>query len=294
MSDPWRWPALAGGSPPPAGSLCYRRGIWGKVHGEASDYRWIARGPGFADGCPDLAGALRLGVEDTPVTAPLWRRLPQRYLATAVYPSRARDSAGRMTVLEKQVCEWQAPAGVPAVIGALALLPAAARFQDSDWWERRAEGRWNLPDYSLPLDSAAHPSVSITADALEGQIEEGIAALTGVVARADLGAFYARLLAGRFPARLRAGAPLSAASLAVLLLPLPRRWADRLSLAGGLAARRIATRDLLRNWDAYADTLPFEDDRGDGDPQIEALAEAMVEALLQRDPGLIRVPEVDP
>lgn len=288
MSALWRWPALAGGAAAPAAPLCYHRAIWGKVHGEASDYRWIARGEGFAQRCPDLAGALRLGAEDTPVTTPLWRRLPDRYLATAVYPSRARDSAGRMTVVEKQVVEWPASAAIPAVLAALALLPAVARFDDGDWWERRAQGDWTNPDYALPIDAADQPPVTVDVKVLEARIEDGLTALTEVTQPADLRAFYAQLLAGRFPARLGVSAPLSPTALAVLLLPLPRHWADRLSLAGGIAARHIATRDLMRNWDGFASDLPGAADTGDPGPEITTLAETLVAALRQRDPGCLQ------
>jgi len=284
MSTLWRWPALEGGAAAPAVPLCYRRAIWGKVHGEASDYRWIARSEGFAQGCPDLAGALRLGAEDTPVTAPLWRRLSDRYLATAVYPSRARDSAGRMTVVEKQVFEWQASPAVPATLAALALLPEVARLGDADWWDRRTQGHWSTPDYALPINAADQPSIDADANVLAVRVEDGLTALTGVTAPADLRAFYIQLLAGRFPARLRVSAPLSPTALAVLLLPLPRHWADRLSLAGGIAARHLAPRDLMRNWDGFGCDLPIAADTGDQGLAIAALADAMAEALLQRDP----------
>jgi hypothetical protein len=274
----------------PAEALRYRRAIWGKVHGEASDYRWIARAGEFAQGAPDLAGALRLGAEDIPVSAPLWRRLPDRYLAVAVYPSRARDSAGRMTVIEKQVFEWPVSAAVPAALAALALLPEVARFDDTDWWERRGQGDWAAPDYALPIDAADQPPIDVDARVLDGRVQDGVAALTGVTAPADLRAFYVQLLAGRFPARLRVSSPLSPTALAVLLLPLPRYWADRLSLAGGIAARHIATRDLMRNWDGFASDLPSEADASDAGQEITELADTMAAALLQ----LRQAPGVDP
>ena len=49
MSDPFNWPALARGEEHLGETLQCRVGIWGKVHRQASDYRWIARSDGFGD-----------------------------------------------------------------------------------------------------------------------------------------------------------------------------------------------------------------------------------------------------
>ncbi len=295
MIDQLRWPALAGFKVGPTTGC--RRGIWGKVHGEASDYRWIARSDGFGAHCPELAGALRIGNEAVPVTATLWRRLPDRWLACSVYPSRARDRAGRLTVIEKQIAEWQPPSGIPAVVGALTLLPEIACFGDGDWWDRRIRGSWKEPGYALAIADSACPLVAADPAALPQRIE---AARTGLIAAVDSDAlrrFYVRLLGGRFPAWLQGpqdADPLPAAALAALLLPLPRHWADRLSLTGAVASKRIDPQDLIRNWDGYiAATGPDEDPSLNS--EVESLADAMVAALFDGDPEpLHRCASVEP
>lgn len=275
------WPALAGLTDPPATPITWTRGIWGKVHGAASDYRWIARGEGLGAGYGDseLAAALRLGAEDTPVSGGLWRCLPDGHLAGAVYPSRARDSAGRLTVIEKQVAQWSGGAALPAALAALVLLPAVAGHDDLDWWGASADRRWAEPWFALPL-----PGGTAGADGLAGAIVSGCADL---IARTDPDALwrcYATLLAGRVPALLPTTGPLTPLALAALLLPLPRTWADRLSLAGAVAARTLDPWDLRRNWDLIASPMAGAP-TDPGDPELAALAVAIGAALRAADPG---------
>ncbi|MCB2261512.1 MAG: hypothetical protein LGR52_00985 [Candidatus Thiosymbion ectosymbiont of Robbea hypermnestra] len=284
MSDSLRWPALADFTGGPTTGC--RRGIWGKVQGEVSDYRWIARSKGFGADCPELAGALRIGNESVPVTGGLWRRLPDRWLACSVYPSRARDSAGRLAVVEKQVTEWRPPDAVPGVVGALILLPELARYDDRDWWDRRSQGSWQQPEYALDIADNDCPLVTGDPTMLPEHIERARTELVAAIDGDALRRFYARLLCGRFPVRLQRphdADPLPSAALAALLLPLPRPWADRLSLAGAVASHHIDPKDLVRNWDGYAAaTGPDEDP--DLDPVVVALADTMVAALLDDDP----------
>lgn len=277
------WPAL---QPEPGklaeplpDALPIRRGIWGKVPGEASDYRWISRSANFADGCPDLAGALRIGAEDTPVTAPLWRRLPDRLCAVAVYPSRAIDSAGRLTVIEKQVCEWLISPDIPAALAALTLLPAIARRGDQDWWSQRDQGHWHRGDYALPIDPADCAPIPVDAATLPERIDNAITDLLQATTTEQLQSFYATLLSGQFPAALPTPAPLPPEALAALLLPLPRTWADRLSIAGGLADRRPSRYDLIRNWDVAVTSSALRDSPPFSAPDASDMAKTLVETL---------------
>ncbi|TVQ92440.1 MAG: hypothetical protein EA400_03740, partial [Chromatiaceae bacterium] len=213
------WPALAD-TPAPLPVLALRRGRWGKVAGGTSDYRWLACSPGFGAGRTDLAGALRLGAEDHPTRGLLWRRLPDRLLAVAVAPSHARDSAGRPSLLQKQVLEWPlasppsgaAPAAgppwrlpLPAALAALWLLPAIAIDDDGAGPADGNDPRWRDPAFALPAaPTALQPDLTIT----HARIVDGAAALTAQVPAPVLAAWYATLLAGGCPAVLPAPAAL--------------------------------------------------------------------------------------
>ena len=63
-----RWPALAGiSSRVWESEITVERAIWGKVPGQRSDFRWIARSPGFVGHLGRVEAALRIGREDRPV-----------------------------------------------------------------------------------------------------------------------------------------------------------------------------------------------------------------------------------
>ena len=131
MSDPFRWPALAGAAAFTGTELACEIGIWGKVHRQASDYRWIARSDGFGGPLADINRRLRIGGEDRAVRATAWRApwepAGQDWFAVGTYPSRATDAWGRGAVLEKQVWHWRRPTpSLPPALAALALLPAVA------------------------------------------------------------------------------------------------------------------------------------------------------------------------
>lgn len=286
MSIPPPWPALKSAAPWLGQRLATRRGIWGKVQGASSDYRWIARSQGFGQGSPDLARGIRIGSEDLPVRASLWRRLADRHLAVSVYPSRARDSAGRPAVIEKQVLEWRTTGGIPACAAALALIQAIAAHDDSDWWLRQGDAPWHDPDHALIIPDTACPSPRLDATALDEWIATALAAIRTLVPPGALRAFYSDLLAADPPpAHLSVPDPLPPLGIAALLLPLPRGWAERVSIAGGIAGRRLEPADLADQWDAVATPhqpihQPMHSDTG-----IEALAEAICEALTSADPS---------
>ncbi len=279
------WPALslAEGDALPAVLTC-ERGVIGKVHGAASDSRWIARSPSFDS---DDAQKLYLGTEDKPVKACFWSAAGNRYRAVGSYRSRAVDAAGRLSLLEKQLVTWPA-GGWPAALGALALLPLVADFDDDVWWEDRQDPRWSEPDFMLDID----PPAPVRFDRLDLQtaINRGTTALKSAGVNADsLGRLYAQLLAEERPALL-AGLvrPLSPEALAVLLLPCDRSRADGLSLAGWLPSKRASFDDLRACWDVLAVSQEHDFlERPEVAPKGElgARARRMASAVLNLEPG---------
>ena len=289
MSDPFRWPALAGASALMGTELACEIGIWGKVHRQASDYRWIARSGGFGGPLADINRRLRIGGEDRAVRTTAWRAPwepeGQDWFAVGTYPSRATDAWGRGAVLEKQALHWRRTApDMPPVLAALALLPAVAEADDRLWWDRVDQGDWQRPDYALPLGPDARPRVRIGGQDLERVIEDGIAALHRTLDSEQLAAAYACLLAGQRPALLRGlESPLPPAALAVLLLPLSPEQAARCSLAAWVPAALIDPADIGHNWDLAATEQPGAP--SSNAPEHLGQGAALAEALLSGDPG---------
>jgi len=277
------WPALAdlagdGERTALPATLTASRAVWGKVHGAASDYRWIAFTPPFDPRPTPLSRQLACGREDAPASFPAWRTLTRGHFAVAGYPSRAIDGSGRSGFLEKQVLLWSRPEGVPAALGALLLGPAAAASTDAVWWERQGEVDWSDPDAILSLSEAeGRVEVPVGGEglgaAIEGAIEAGRRALVRLTSEEVLGRFYADLVAGRRPAFLDGLAePLPAEALAVLLLPLPRPLADGLSLAGWLPATRPTREEVGGDWDGVATSGPLA---SQGEPEARPDEEAL-------------------
>ena len=296
-TDLWQWPALAGAAALMGEELRCELGLWGKVHGQASDYRWIARSPGFGAGVPDSQRHLRLGAEDQPARAAAWRAPwvggdtgeGGDYFAIGTYPSRALDAAGRGAVLEKRVLHWRRPApGFPVALAAAALLPLAAQADDRLWWDRVGEGDWQDPDDALPLAPADCPGVTLGPAALETVIAAGLEALLATLEEPQLAALYAGLLAGLRPVHLGGLAqPLPPGALAAVLLPLTPAQAQRCSLCAWVPATLIDPRDLGRDWDLVVtrQSAPHPDPALA--PEFRERGARLAAALYARDPGLI-------
>lgn len=286
MTNPAAWPALGRNSLPADGVLEYERGIWGKVHGQASDFRWIARSDGFGREQPDLGKLLNLGGEEVPAVFQAWLNLGDRCYAVTCYPSRALDAAGRRDFLEKQVLEWHRPQDVPAAWGAQLLLPHVAGLDDEIWWERYSGEPWTQPDFSLPLSAADHEGLAVSDEVLAHATERGREDLRRAVDPKALEQLYDQLLERRRPAILPGlDRPLTAAALAALLLPLPQEIADRISIVGWIPTGRPAYDILASRWDVLVTgpdlavpALP---------PPSQMKAWYMAEQLLSADEGLL-------
>lgn len=285
------WPALIS-EPLQIEHLPYSRGVWGKVHGASSDFRWIALSDQFDLQNNQLERQLNLGSEDKPRTAVFWRSLQNSYYAVASYPSRASDAAGRSGFLEKQVIEWKKEQSLdmPAVVLALFLLPQAKKFDDTIWWDSRGNPQWSQGNFSLPIADCTPVPYSETL--LSEAIENGINHLKTLFNEAALIQFYKQLLAGQRPVYLSgAQTPFSPEALAALLLPLKRELADKLSLAGWVPSSRFDK--IGECWDCIVlpDNPPHKA-QAIVDNEIENEAEKMVQAIFANDPSLISLPDV--
>jgi len=302
MNENLIWPALRPGKPP-NGPLAYQRAVWGKVHGAASDFRWIARSEAFRPG-DRLARDLLLGSEDHPPPQRLYVWLPlsidgkaSGHVAGTAYASRGVDAGGRRGFLEKQLLDWANPRGLPAAVGALLLLPAMAHWTDRIWWQRVPEQDWSLQESVLALathESGPFAPAAYRADPkgyLDAAIGRGLTALAAIDPE-SLAHFYATLLAGDRPACLAGLAePLPPEALAALLLPLQRPLADTLSLAGWIPSHRYALEELGQRWDGLVLPAPAEP------PPLSSKARAKreeaklcVQALRERNPACLAMP----
>lgn len=275
-----RWPALSGLGELPE-SLPVERAVWGKVHGQRSDFRWIARSPGFGDAGLSLEHEIALGTEDQPRDTVCWRSLDELRLAVHVYPSRARDGSGRTGFVEKQILLFRSRPSFPAALAAMTLLPRVGALGDEIWWAHHESTSWSELDFALELDAGASPPIAVTAQAAAAAIERGAQALSARVARRDLIAFYSDLVERRRPAPLRGlEAPLPPEALAALLLPLPPALAEATSLAGWLPSSRAAADELAARWDAVVvppGTLAAPAEGRRASPPAEELASALLE-----------------
>jgi hypothetical protein len=279
------YPALAELNQPP-GKLLFERAIWGKVDNARSDFRWIARSPGFRGHLEEVESALKISTEEQPRKMPLWRPWKGRYYAVSCYPSRARDAVGRSGFLEKQIIEWE-PKGLPAGLGALLLLPEAAAFQEDIATSRANDPRWVDLTFCLMIQ----PSKCST-DPLQHTIDKGLRDLQAY-SDADLEAFFAALGSRKPAFLLAAREPLTPEALAALLLPLSAEKGGSISLAGWVPSR-WADAEALQNWDAAAcdpALQPQSASASSPDREIAAYARRCVQILRGFHPAVQRILE---
>lgn len=286
MTALFQWPALRSDGHALPSFVEYQRGVWGKVHGAPTDFRWIAQSDDFGRDSPDAQPQFSLGGEDVPTRFQSWRNLGDRCYAVGAYPSRAIDAAGRRNFLEKQILEWRVPAGVPPALGALLLLPHVAGMTDAIWWDQAASDVWAPLDIHMPILPNDHQPLDIEQDALNAAIERGRRALREAVDLATLTTFYGHLLSGGRPAFLTGlTQPLSPEPLAALLLPLPREIADHISIAGWIPSSRPDFTDLASRWDVMMIPPDLRVPSIISAPSDEA--ERMASQLLDDEPLLI-------
>jgi hypothetical protein len=276
------WPALMTDTQSFPSCLEYERGVWGKVHGASTDYRWIAQSPEFGRDRPDLQRQINLGAEDVPCRVQAWRNLGDRCCAVTIYASQAIDATGRRGFLEKQILEWRRPASVPAALGALALLTRVAELTDAIWWDSNFSPLVSQSGIHLRISDADHSPIAIEEVHLLSVIERGRQALREAVSEQSLEQLYDQLLSGQQPACLSGlQRPLPAEAVAALLLPLPRDIADRISVAGWIPASRPALAELGTRWDVLVivpgQIVPSFPSRS------QMKARRMVEWLLEED-----------
>lgn len=283
MSSARDWPAFEGSSLASI-DLAVERGIWGKMHGASSDYRWIARSLGLPPPESDLEIRLLVGTESAPDIASLWRASDDLYCAVGTYPSPARDASGRSGFLEKQILVCRRRPDLPAAHAALGLLPWARELGSDEWWEERLDPRWAERDFHLEIRAEAR---RFTASEIEERAAAGLERLAAAAPFA-LRSVYRGVLARRRPSYFEGlTEPLSPEAAAALLLPLPRAQADDLSIAGWALSSRYRPQRREIPWDILAiDRAPADEREEETQPEaeVERRVEAIVEAILSRDP----------
>lgn len=286
------WPALECPEPLPQ-QLKFELGVWGKVHGVRSDFRWIAVSPSFTGKENALERKLFLGDESAPATFSMWRTLGNTHYAVTCYPSRAIDADGRDGFLEKQILEWQRPSNLPALLGSLLLLSQPAT-DEKIWWEKAKEiNNWLESDAFVTLKEA---NIQISWQQIEQSIKQGCQNLHENLSEKILSDFYAQLLADQQPS-LSVEHPLKAEALAALLLPLPRSMADKLSLTGWLPSKRTDSDKLRAHWDIICTNTVLNTGNVPSPsptPEHQHQAKQMSQAVLANEPRLLnQIPNVN-
>ncbi len=281
---PTGWPALSSSGPWPE-VLKVEEGIWGKVHGAPTDFRWIAASPGLD--LPDLGPALQVGVEDRPTRCAFWRVLDDgRALAVYAYPSRAVDAAGRSGFLERRVFLWRPEPEVSALQAAAALLSRVAQ----PWTVPEAldfsSPVWHRPEHVWPLETRFLRSSREDSDR---RLAQGLSRLREAVTEASLKGFYLRWLTDDRPAVLEAPEPLPPEALPALLLPLPADRAATLSVAGWIPSSRVAPVALAERWPVVVADRLLAEARTPEPEQLE-IAERMAAAVFEGNPALLGHP----
>ncbi len=277
----WRlWPALEQVGRGRRWRLQCARAHWGGTKG-ADGTGWVEIGAGFDAESKRRAEALYLGDEDDPNDALIWHSTDGVHLAVQCRPTPADDGSVR-TLLERRVLEFRNPRKLPPALLAFAMLPEVQALGDD------AGGAAS----DLFLDERA----------LVDRIETGCRELGRVLSLEVLTEVYARLLSDqRYVVLPEPVEPLTPAAFAVLLLPLPRDLADRLSMLSRLPSRSIdsvramAVDDhstvrwhLLGLGNCPPDRLPAP--TGVPDEASRRLAAALAHAVTSNDPTAVSKP----
>ena len=282
------WPALDSLDSLPQ-QLTFERGVWGKVHGARSDYRWIAVSPSFTGREEELERSLRVGSEDAPATLFSWLTVADTHYAVQFYPSRAEDADGRSGFLEKQIIQWHRHVNMPALLGSLLLLPEVAQYSDESWWNEAKNVSWLENDAFISLDDTTN-SVQVSWQQIEQTIEQGCQSLANSFSEEMLSDFYAQLLANpQLTVLDNIEHPLKEAALAALLLPLPRSIADKISIIGWLPTKRPDIEQLSLNWNVILNGTATQLSKAVS-PTAEHYRQAqqMSQAILANDPKLLQ------
>jgi len=249
MNNLSQWPALDTLAHLPKKIGSFERAIWGKVHNEVSDFRWIACSVGFKE--KDLNRHLFLGAEDEPKEAVCWLIKGRQCFAIKNYPSRATDLSGRGGFLEKQILTWEIPQDFPVALARLILLPFIQQnFNDQIWWETTQQINWADPQFYLEIIADECKDIVIDPMQIQQTIEQGIADIKVNLSEAELVQFYAEILSEISPILLKnLTSPLSAEALAVLFLPLADEETQALSIVNWIPSRRVKFNKLAKTWD---------------------------------------------
>ncbi|MGB7984547.1 MAG: hypothetical protein WCF54_05255 [Terracidiphilus sp.] len=262
----YSWPALQGWDGVWK-SFQTSRAVFGKVHRAPTDYRWIAWSEGFDPRPYALEQELGLGVQENPSPVVCWRSKSAmgRPMAVRYYPSNAVDAGGRPAGAESQVlaAAFDVPDSMPAAALAFLLLPEAPNLNEEVWWEQHRDRRWPDSDFFLTIPREERWQIEAGADPdLRPRLRKGVEELFKALGCGEaygsendgdkrLTNFYEQLLAGSALAVLKTPVgQLSPLAMAALLLPLERRRADQLRLAGGLLSPWFAPERLGNSWDA--------------------------------------------
>ncbi|MBT3220978.1 MAG: hypothetical protein HN348_17985, partial [Proteobacteria bacterium] len=238
----WVWPGARLGVDPSSVTIDYERAIYGKAHNVRTDYRWLAATPKIKAHLAEFARFLQPGPVDRTATAFCWRALgKRRYLALSSRPSRARDAAGRLTVVEREVLYWEAPPQVPAIIGAATLLAVLPGLSDVDWWPQRHRPQFNDASFMIDLP----PCSPVPAQAnISRLLADGLAFFKklGLENVERIAVVLARESGPIVVEQLKE--PLLPEQIAALLLLVSPAVASRVSIAGWLLSERAAADDL--------------------------------------------------
>lgn len=289
------WPALRGGRDTP-GHITVERGIHGKIPGDRNDLRWLAASEGLLQQAPDLDGQLTIGATPQGGHGLYWRALPRgHHAAMAVMPSGVYDVAERPAIIQRQVWLWTGSpgdaSGPASVEVALASLCEMADLEENAVWDGRTASFWDDHRSIMTIEPQEMTLPGPSSPELRDQITDGLEALGRALDRDQLARIYQTLLHPReLPLLVPLQRPLPATALACLLLPLAPARADGVSLAGWLLSPRTTAENLVGQWDV---AFRFGDRAANAarDLEVGPVARSMADAILQQDPGVIRVPE---